>query len=166
MAVACVQLSVLDDLLRTHDGVITLAQARGVGLSDQAVRRRVRSGHWRRCSAGVYFVEDREFDDRARIRAAVWGFGDAAAASGLAAAFWLGAASFAPDVVEVTVPRNSNGRNRNGCRLRRRELSPDDVVEYRGLRTTALALTVIEAAVRRGGGPKLLDDALQRSTEL
>jgi very-short-patch-repair endonuclease len=159
-------INMLDDLLRSHDGVITLAQAKRGGLSDQAVRRRVRSGHWRRCSAGVFFVDDRPFDDRARVRAAVWSFGDAATASGLAAAWWLELTQFAPEVVEVTVPRNSNGRSRPGCRLRRRELSPVDVAEHQGLRVTDLPLTVVEAAVRRGGGPKLMDNALQRHTQL
>lgn len=156
----------LDDLLRDHDGVITLAQARQIGLSDQSVRRRAQSGRWRRCGPGVYFADDRPFSDAARIRAAVWGYGDRACASGLAAAWWHGASKFAPDVVEVTVPKSSNGRRRTGTRLRRRDLSPRDVVERDGLRVTALPLTVVEAAVRRGGGPKLMDTALQRHVEL
>jgi very-short-patch-repair endonuclease len=157
---------VLDDLLRRHDGVITLAQANAAGLTEQSVRRRARSGHWRRCSAGVYFVADREFTDAARVRATVWGYGNSACASGLAAAWWLGLTRFAPDVVEVTVPRDSHGRRHAGSRVRRRNLSRLDVVEDRGLRVTALPLTAIEAAVRRGGGPKLMDEALQRHTEL
>lgn len=41
-----------------------------------------------------------------------------------------------------------------------------DVVERDGLRVTTLPLTVVEAATRRGGGPKLLDRALQRHTQL
>ena len=41
-----------------------------------------------------------------------------------------------------------------------------DVVERRGLRATAMPLTVIEAAVRRPGGAKLMDAALQRDVEL
>jgi very-short-patch-repair endonuclease len=50
--------------------------------------------------------------------------------------------------------------------VRRRNLAHLDVVERRGLRVTALPLTAIEAAVRRGGGPKLMDEALQRHSEL
>ncbi len=156
----------LDDLLRRHDGVITLVQANEAGLTEQAVRRRVRAGRWRRCSAGVFFVDDREFTDAARVRAAVWGHGQAACASGLAAAWWLELTRFAPDVVEVTVPRDSHGRRHTGSRVRRRDLSPLDVVEHRGLRVTAVALTALEAAVRRGGGPKLMDEALRCHTEL
>jgi very-short-patch-repair endonuclease len=156
----------LDELLRRHDGVITLAQAVSVGLSDQAVRRRVRSGHWRRCSAGVYFVVDRPFTDAARIRSAVWGYGVRAAASGLSAAWWLELTQFAPDVVEVTVPRDSHGRRHSGSRVRRRDLHHADVVQHNDMRVTALPLTVIEAAVRRGGGPTVMDSALQRHTDL
>lgn len=156
----------IDDLLRHHDGVVTLAQAVDVGLTKHAVSRRVRSGRWRRCSPGVFFVDDRPFTDAARIRAAVWGHGPRAAASGLAAAWCLDLTRFAPEVIDVTVPRNSHGRALPGCRIRRRDLDPVDVVDRQGLRMTAVPLTVIEAAVRRGGGPKLMDSALQRHVEL
>ncbi len=143
-----------------------MAQARNVGLSDQAVRRRVRQGQWRRCAPCVYFVDDRPFTDAARLRAAVWGHGPRAVASGLAAAWWHGVTKYAPEVVEVTVPRNSHGRCHGGSRVRRRDLTGTDIVERRGLQVTAIELTVVEAAVRRGGGPKLMDSALQRHVEL
>jgi very-short-patch-repair endonuclease len=114
----------------------------------------------------VFFADDRPFTDAARIRAAVWAYGGRAAASGLAAAWWLNVTRFAPDVVEVTVPRDSHGRCHPGCRVRRRNLRDADIVEHNGLQVTALPLTVIEAAVRRGGGLKLMDAALQRHVEL
>jgi very-short-patch-repair endonuclease len=157
---------VLDKYLREQDGVITLAQARHSGLSKHAVNRRVQSGGWLQCSQGVYFADDRPFTDSARIRAAVWGYGDRATASGLAAAWWHGLTRFPPDVVEVTVPRDSNGRRRSGSRVRRRDLDPHDIVERKGLRVTALPLTVVEAAVRRRDGAQLMDSALQRHVEL
>ena len=153
---------VLQDLLRDHDGVITLAQARLAGLNQDAVKRRVRSGQWRRCSSGVYFVDDRPFTDAARVRAAVWGYGDAAAATGLAAAWWHDLTKYAPPIVEVTVPKVSNHPKRPGVRGRRRDLAPTDVVERRGLRLTTLPLTVVEAAARAGGGMRIIDAALQR----
>lgn len=89
-----------------------------------------------------------------------------AAASGLAAAWWHGVTKYAPQFVEVTVPRASNGRRRRGTRLRRRDLDQADIVVRKGLRVTALPLTVVEAAVRRGGGAELMDSALQRHTDL
>lgn len=156
----------LDAHLRRHDGVITLAQAQLCGLSRHAVDRRVRSGRWLRCAPGVFFVDDRPFTDAARVRAAVWSFGPRATASGLAAAWWHELTRFVPETVEVTVPRVSNHRRRPGTRLRRRDLDPHDVVERNNLRVTALPLTVVEAATRRGGGAKLMDHALQRHLEL
>jgi very-short-patch-repair endonuclease len=114
----------------------------------------------------VYFVDDRPFTDAARVRSAVWGHGSQACASGLAAAWWLDLTRFAPDVVEVTVPRSSHGRCHDGSRVRRRDLPESDVVERRSLRVTSLELTAVEAAVRRGGGPKVMDAALQGRTEL
>jgi len=157
---------VLNELLRDHDGVITLAQAQRVGLTRQAVQRRVQSGHWRRCARGVYFVDDREFTDAARTRAAVWAHGERSAASGLAAAWWHNLTLFAPEVVEVTVPRNSHGRSHGGARVRRRDLNRADLSVIRGLQVTELSLTVVEAAVRRRGGAKLMDRALQRHVDL
>jgi very-short-patch-repair endonuclease len=157
---------VLEDYLRDQDGVITLLQARAAGLSHDAVNRRVRSGKWLRCSPGVFFADDRLFTDASRVRVAVWSCGMKATASGLAAAWWHGVTRFAPDVVEVTVPRVSNHRQRFGMRLRRRDLAPKDIVERNRLRVTALPLTVVEAAARRGGGAKLIDSALQRHVEL
>ncbi len=148
--------------MRRQDGVITLGQARRAGLSEFSVRRKVRSGQWRRCAAGVYFADDRPFTTAARIRAAVWGLGATATASGLTAAWWLGLMTTAPDQFEVTVPRNSHGRGKPGVRVRRRDLDEQDVFEDRGVRITGLALTVLEASARRGGGPKIMDSALQR----
>lgn len=156
----------LDDYLRDHDGVITLAQAKQAGLSQDAVNRRVRSGKWLRCSPGVYFADDRQFTDSARIRAAVWSLGPHATATGLAAAWWHSVTKYPPELVEVTVPRDSHHPHRYGTKLRRRDLDPTDIVERRGLRVTALPLTIVEAAARRGGGAKLMDSALQRHTEL
>lgn len=156
----------LDDLLRRHDGVLTLEQARAAGLSKHAVNRRVRSGRWRQCARGVYFVDDRPFTDAARVRVAVWSYGPTAVTSGLAAAWWHGLTRFAPDIVEVTMPRNGSGRSRPGSRLRRRDLAPIDVVERSGLRVTAGPLTAIEAAVRKRGGATILDSALQHDIAL
>ncbi len=64
------------------------------------------------------------------------------------------------------MPRSSNHPHRDGVRMRRRDLKRADVVERKGLRVTELSLTVIEAAVRRGGGAQLMDSALQRHVEL
>ncbi|CAJ1507280.1 DUF559 domain-containing protein [[Mycobacterium] burgundiense] len=156
----------LNEYLRSQDGVITLGQAKRCGLSEDAVHRRVRTKDWLRCARGVYFVDDRPFTAAARIRVGVWAHGPRAVASGLAAAWWHGLVTEAPELVEVTVPRSSHGRSRPGTRLRRRDLRANDVVERRRLLVTSLPLTVVEAVARRGGGARVMDTALQRHTEL
>lgn len=156
----------LADLLRNHDGVITLAQAQRAGLTQDDVEYRVHTGQWRRCARGVYFADDRQFTDNARIRVGVWAYGDQAVASGLAAAWWHRLTRYAPDVVEVTVPRCRRLRFHPGTKLRRRDLDPAEVVERDHLRVTAPPLPVVEAAARRGGGAKLMDNALQRHVDL
>lgn len=82
-----VKKGMLDQWLAQHDGVITRAQARDCGLSDDSIDRLVRSGAWCVHSRGVYFVANRPFTDDARIRCAVWGAGVSAVLSGEAAAF-------------------------------------------------------------------------------
>ncbi|CAN5153581.1 type IV toxin-antitoxin system AbiEi family antitoxin domain-containing protein [soil metagenome] len=146
--------------------MITLKQARECGLSDSAVLRRVQSGHWERYAQGIFHVSDQPFTTASWIRAAVWSYGDLAVASGTAAAWWHDLTASPPEMVEVTVPRNSHGRPRSLTRVRRRDLKTADIVERRDLRVTAMDLTAIEAAVRPGGGPALMDTALQRHTEL
>lgn len=130
------------------------------------IEYRVRSGAWERRSRGVFFVVDRPFGEAARIRSAVWGYGPRATASGRAAAWWLQLTRFAPGVVEVTVPRDSNQPGRDGTRVRRRDLPVVDVIERRGLLVTSVALTALEAAVRPDGGARLFDSALQRHVAL
>ncbi|BBX01428.1 hypothetical protein BST36_19065 [Mycolicibacterium moriokaense] len=156
----------LNEFLRRHDGVVTLQHAREAGLSKHAVYRRVRSGEWRRCSRGVYFADDRPFTDASRIRAGVWAYGDHAVGSGLTAAWWHGLTQFAPDRVEVTMPRNASGRRRPESVLRRRDLDSADIVERRGLLVTAVPFTVVEAAIRRRGGMKIMDWALLHDVRL
>lgn len=143
-----------------------MAQANRAGLSEHAVRRRVRSGRWRRCASGVYFADDRPFTTAARIRAAVWGRGPRAVASGCAAAWWLRLMTAEPRVVDVTVPRTASGRGNSGVRIRRRDLCADDIVEHRGLQVTSPALTVLEAAACTIGGTAIMDAALQRRVGL
>lgn len=135
-------------------------------MSKHVVDRKIRSGEWRRCWRGVYFADDRPFTDAARVRALVWSYGADAAASALTAAWWQGFSRFCPEIVDVTVPRSSNGRAHPGSRVRRRDLVGDDVVLDRGLRVTAAPLTAIEAAVRTRGGAKIMDRALQDNVEL
>lgn len=156
----------LNDVLCAQDGVITGAQAMACGLSRQQVERRVRSGSWERKAPNVYFACDREFGDRARVRCAVWGSGAGAAASGMTAAFWLDLEPKLSGILEVTTPRCGRSHALPGTRVRRRDLAFSDVIVRKGVRVTAIALTVLEAAVSAAGGVGVMDRALGRHTSI
>jgi Transcriptional regulator, AbiEi antitoxin len=70
----------LDWYLPRQSGVISCAQARATGLSQDAVDRRVASGRWERLHPGVYLAADHPHTDEVRMRAAVlWAGKDAVA---------------------------------------------------------------------------------------
>lgn len=149
--------------LRRQAGVISREQARDVGLSQDAVDRRVRSGQWERLHPGVYLSADREHTDQAALRAALLWAGPDATAYGVSAAWWHGLWPTLPTTVEITVPRRRRAGRRRGVRVRRRDLPDVDVVGIRDLWVTTEPLTVLEAAVTLGpDGPAMLDRALQR----
>ena len=114
------------------------------------MRERKASGRWLRVAPQVYFTADRAFGDRARLRTAVYAAGTDAAADGLSAAWWHGLTDDLPKVCTVTVPHARRPRTVPGARVRRRDLHPRDLVGFRDLWVTELALTVLESAVLPG----------------
>lgn len=152
--------------MATQDGVITLEQAVGAGMSGNSVSRRLCAGEWRRLSSGVYLRADRTFGPAARLRAAVYGLGEDAAAYGPSAAWWHRLVDMPPRDNWVNVPAQRSLHRRSGMRVRRRDLHRADVVEHRGLQVTALPLTVLEAAVALPNGAAMMDRALQRRVSL
>lgn len=105
----------LDHFLRRQDGVITYAQAREAGLSQTQVRERKASGRWLRVAPQVYFMADREFGDRARLRTAVYAAGTDAAADGLSAAWWHNLTDELPKVCHRDRPACSAPAYGPGC---------------------------------------------------
>jgi len=156
----------LDEVLRRQAGVITTRQAGEAGLSEQAVRRRVRSAAWRRLSVGVYLVGGHPYTEEVRVRAAVASCGSSATAHGLTAAWWHGFVNHAPEVLDVTIPHRRRAPRVPGVRVRRRDLHHNDVARRRHLQVTAAPLTVLEAMVVGTGGSVLLDRALQQWVHL
>lgn len=153
----------LTRLLARQDGLITLRQAAALGLSAQAVRRRVAGGTWQKVAPRVYLAHGSADDPAVRLRAAaLWSLPDGAV-SGSAAAWWLGMLDRPPVLLQVTVPRRRAPTPPPGIRVRRRDLAPEDLTRRRGVRLTAPPLTALEtAAVLPQGGAAFLDRALRR----
>ncbi|HEX2297150.1 MAG TPA: type IV toxin-antitoxin system AbiEi family antitoxin domain-containing protein, partial [Pseudonocardiaceae bacterium] len=153
----------VDDYLRRQAGVIDHQQALTAGLSGSAVKRRVVSGRWVRLHPRVYLAADHPRTDEVRLRAAVLWAGVGAVAHGVSAAWWHELSPRLPQCVEVTVPRQRCPGRCPDVVVRRRDIDPLDVAEYRDLPVTGIALTVLEAAVALGaGGSVFLDRALQQ----
>ncbi|MBW0101620.1 hypothetical protein [Pseudonocardia sp. KRD291] len=155
------QATLLQAILLRQAGVITREQARAAGLSSDAVDRRLATRRWHPVHPRVYRDGGFPDSDEARVRAAVAWAGEGAVLSGAAAAWWQGLLADPPSVVGVTVPRRRCPRPRPGVAVRRRELDGADARTVRGVRVTAAALTVLEAAVELGAdGPGFLDRSL------
>ena len=132
-------------------------------MSGSAITRRVAAGRWLRLHPRVYLMADRKRTDEVRLRAAVLWAGPDAVAHGVSAAWWQDLGPRLPRCVEVTVPRQRWPGRRPGILVRRRDIDPIDLSEYRDLPVTGLALTALEAAVALGpSGSVLLDRTLQR----
>ena len=144
----------MDDLRATiiiFDGVLSLAQALACGLSPSAVDRLVRSGEWIRIARGVFLVSGHLRSDRAQARIAVLSVGAQAVLGGAAAAWWLGIHPARPRRHLVfTGARGQHRRASSTTVVAHRNLQSADVVVHNGLRVTAAALTVLDAAVALG----------------
>ncbi|WP_176921435.1 DUF559 domain-containing protein [Pseudonocardia oroxyli] len=153
-------------VLARQGGTVGLGQALTCGLSDDAVRRRVRSRRWRQVYPRVFHASDHPWTDTSRTWAVVLWLGPRGVLSGPAAAFVHGLADRAPPVVGVTVPQRSRLRGRPGIVVRRRDLAPEDLGVRRGIRLTGVELTVLETALALPDGAAFLDRALQRHVPL
>lgn len=152
----------IDRFLASHDGVISRAQARSCGMSDDQIARRVASGEWIRRAPGVYFAVAWRWTPAARVRVAGEWIRPVGALAGLAAAWWFEFDVAAPSPLTVIVPPGSSRRPPSGVTAVRRELHGDRL-EHRGLWVVGRALAVLDAAVALGrDGQALLDRALQQ----
>ena len=128
---------------RQH-GVIALWQLRDLGLSESAVRMRVRAGKLHRIHRGVYAVGHARVSMDGRRTAAVLALGRTAFASHrMATALHAVVNSSA---LEVTVPGRGQRRVPGVIVHRTRCLVPDEVVEIDGIPCTSLARTLIDYA--------------------
>ncbi|HEX5811563.1 MAG TPA: type IV toxin-antitoxin system AbiEi family antitoxin domain-containing protein [Pseudonocardia sp.] len=152
----------LAPLLVRQDGLVTLAQAVDAGVSPRTVQRRVRSGGWERVLPRVFLVAGHPRTDAVRVRATALWVGAPGAVSGPAAAWWHGMLQGAPDIVELTVPRDGGPRPQPNICLRRRTLASTDLAKLRGLWLTDKPLTALETAAAIPEGSTFLDRALQR----
>lgn len=103
-SLAAVGMDSLDAVSAAQAGVVTRAQALRSGLTHDAVRARLRSGRWRRLSAGVHVTFTGDVARPTRRWAAVLGAGDGAVLSHQSAAEEVKLTDQVTGAIHVTIP--------------------------------------------------------------
>ncbi|MBB3038534.1 DUF559 domain-containing protein [Hoyosella altamirensis] len=134
-------------------------------MTPKAIDGQVRRQEFRRLGWGVYQRADHSHSAAVVLRAAVYGAGPGAVASGLSAAWWHGLLTNPPPKPSVTVPRDRRVKRPESA-VRYRDLHRLDVSQVRRLGVTDIPLTILETAVELREGSVFLDRALQKHTSL
>ena len=145
--------------------MISIAQARSAGISDDAARARVLAGRWYRVHRSVYAVGHTALSPEARWVAAVLAVGRGsahkasvlgywgAAVSHRSAVFLWGLLSVADGPVDVIVPGDGGKAKRSGVRVHRSlSLLPADVTLRHGIPVTTPARTIADLRLALSGG--------------
>jgi predicted transcriptional regulator of viral defense system len=126
-------------------GVISLVQLRALGLSGDAVQRRVRAGRLHRVHHGVYAAGHRVLPREGRWLAAVLACGEGAVLSHRSAAAHWGLLATSAARVEVTIPRARASNDQ--IRLHRsRSLIARDTTTHQGIPITSVPRTLLDLA--------------------
>jgi predicted transcriptional regulator of viral defense system len=133
-------------LAASQNGVVTLEQLEGLGLSERAIQQRERSGRLHRIHQTVYSLTPRVMTERGRFMAAVLACGVDAVLSHRAAAYLWGLVDEWEGTIDVTAP-NRRGRSPDGVAAHRDgSLQPIDKTTRYGIPCTSVARTVLDFA--------------------
>jgi predicted transcriptional regulator of viral defense system len=126
-------------------GVVSLAQLRALGLSQDAVQRRARAGRLRRMHRGVYAIGGATLPREGRWLAAVMASGEGAVLSHVSAAVHWNLLRYDAPRPEITAPVS---RHRvPGIRLHRsRCLDAQDTTHHEGIPVTTVHRTLLDIA--------------------
>jgi very-short-patch-repair endonuclease len=129
-----------------QDGVISVEQLRGAGLTHRQIHHRVRRGTLIRRHAGVLLIAGAPLTLRARVRAALLAAGPGAFASHRTAAVLWGIRRGDPEVIDITVPGNRRVRL-HGVRMHRTKAGPAlDTRTRSGIPLSSPGRTICELA--------------------
>jgi very-short-patch-repair endonuclease len=118
-------------LARRQHGVVSAGQLRGLGLTKNAVARRVQAGRLHTIHRGVYAVGHVSPSRKRAWMAAVLASGEAAVLSHRSAAVLWGLLAKDREIVDISVPGNSGKGQRKGIRLHRSRTLTSHLVTHR-----------------------------------
>lgn len=153
----------MEALAAEQHGLITATQAREPGLTESAIRHRLRRGRLHEVGRGVYRLPGARPTSRQRVLAGVWLAGSSAVASHTTAAGLHRLPGFDLEPIVVSIPRGR--RSLPGVRLEQTLALPDDhhrVVD--GIPCTSVARTLFDLCgdVAAGRAERALDNSLVR----
>ena len=126
--------------------MVTRAQLRALGMSDDAIEYRLRRGRLHRVRRGVYAVGRPQLTRHGVLIAAVLGCGPGAALSHDAAGEVLGIRRRRAGLIDVTVP--GPRRASKAIRLHRSVLQEGDVTHSHAIPVTSIVRTLLDLAQR------------------
>jgi very-short-patch-repair endonuclease len=131
---------------RQH-GLVARRQLLALGLGEDAVNHRLRSGRLMRVDRGVYALGHRELRREGHVLGAVLAAGEDAVVSHRSAAALWGLRPWSGSFVEITVRGHRGVAKRSGRRVHRcADLPPAEVTEERRVPTTTIARTLLDLA--------------------
>ncbi len=134
-------------LAERQHGIVDRSELLTLGLSADAIGRRIRSGRLQPMYRGVYAVGHRALRPAAYWLAAVRASGAGAVLSHVAAAALWGLRASAASAIDVTVRSAAGRRGRAGIRLHRcAALSPREMTLHDAIPVTAPARTLLDLA--------------------
>jgi very-short-patch-repair endonuclease len=125
-------------------GLISHDQVRDLGLSDAAIRRRVKSGQWEVRQPGVYAMAGSPDSAERQLLAGCLAVGRLAAVSHLSAARRWGLRHPGPPIPEISVDRERGVQLRGLIVHRSRDLSIDQLVPDGPLPVTSPVRTLVD----------------------
>lgn len=139
----------------------TRQQARDAGLTEAAIRHRLKAGRWLSPYGGVYVLAGSMSTWEQRVMAAVLHLGGVA--SSITAARLLGIGGRFEGPVHVTLPSGQNRRKRRGIVLHQADLIRTDIRQVGSIPVTAPNRTVVDlaASLPERGLEAALDDTIQ-----
>jgi predicted transcriptional regulator of viral defense system len=136
----------LGRLALDQHGVVTLEQLEGLGLTEEAILKRVARGRLHRIHQRVYSLTPGVLTERGAFMAAVLACGPGAVLSHRSAAYLWGLVPTWEGPIDVTAP-NRRGRSPDGVAAHRDgSLQPIDKTSLHGIPCTTVARTLLDFA--------------------
>jgi predicted transcriptional regulator of viral defense system len=133
-------------LAGAQNGVVTLEQLEGLGLSERAIHQREAAGRLFRIHQRVYSLTPQVMTQRGRFMAAVLACGPDAVLSHRSAAYLWGLVDSWEAPIDVTAP-NRRGRSPEGVAAHKDgSLQPIDKTTVHGIPCTTVARTILDFA--------------------